>query len=118
MVVPSNEIERMRSDLEQLLPDTCSILGVTRLADGQGGFTESWGTVASNIACRLDNINSREQLVADAIQPFSRWWLTLPYGTNISTANRIVIGSEQYSIIGMDDAKSWALNIRLLVERI
>jgi head-tail adaptor len=126
MSLPSaDEIARWQTDLEAAtLPDTCSILSVTRVSDGQGGWTETWGTVASGIACREDAYSSQglssfqgsEMLGGGAVQAFSRRMMTLAYGSTVTSANRIVNGSNTYNVVAVDNGKSWAAEVRVIVE--
>jgi head-tail adaptor len=113
----SDEITAMRATLEDTaLPDTCNILSVTQTSDGQGGFTEAWGTATAGIACRLDNTSSRELLSGDAVQHFTGWMLTLPHNTSIAAGNRVEIDNTSYNVVGFDDGKSWQLDLRVLLE--
>ena len=118
-LLSSNEITLMRSTLEnEALPDTCNILSVTQTADGQGGFTDAWGTATAGVACRLDNTSSRELLSGDAVKHFTGWMLTLPQSTSIAAGNRVEVDSDTYNVVGFDDGKSWALSLRVLVEKV
>lgn len=114
----TSEIAAMRTTLETALPDTCNILSVTQTSDGQGGFTEAWGTATAGIACRLDNTSSRELLSGDAVQHFTGWMLTLPHNTSIAAGNRVEIGGISYNVVGFDDGKSWQLDLRVLLEMV
>ena len=115
----NSEISAMRSTIEtEALPDTCNILSVTQTSDGQGGFTESWGTATTGVACRLDNTSSRELLSGEQIEHFTGWMLTLPHDTSIAAGNRVEIGSDQYNVVGFDDGKSWPLDLRVLLEQV
>ena len=115
----TDEIALMRSELEgHALPDTCNILTVTQTQDGQGGYTEAWGTATAGIACRLDNTSSRELLSGDGVQHFTGWMLTLPNDTSIAAGNRVEIGSDQYNVVGFDDGKSWQISLRAKLEKV
>ena len=118
-LLSSSEVTAMRSTLEgHALPDTCNILSVTQTADGQGGFTDAWGTATAGVACRLDNTSSRELLSGDGIQHFTGWMLTLPQSTSIAAGNRVEIGSDTYNVVGFDDGKSWKISLRAKLERV
>jgi head-tail adaptor len=114
------ELAELRAAVAELLPDTCNLLAVTRASDGQGGFTEAWGTVTGGTAipCRLDYVRGVNVVIGGAMQPFSGWMLTLPYDATITTAYRVQHNSHTYAVIGVDAGKSWAASVRLLVERI
>jgi len=113
------EIAQMRADVEDVvLPDKGVILSVTQVSDGQGGFTDTWGTAYRNVKCRLDYVSGMETVYGGAVRPFSGWALTLPYDTTITTNNRFLLNGDTYSIIELDTDKSWNLFIRARVEKL
>lgn len=114
----TDEIAAMRATIETVLPDTCNILSVTQTSDGQGGFTDVWGTATAGVACRLDNTSSRELISGEQMKHFTGWMLTLPHSTSIAAGNRVEINSENYEVVGFDDGKSWQLDLRVLVEKV
>src|SRR5512139_1289604 len=101
------EITAMRDEVNGVaLPGTCAILSLTLTSDGQGGYTETWGTATTSVACRIDPVQSREILSGDAVQPFSRFVVTLPYDATVTQENRIQIDTTQYNILGIDAVRS------------
>ncbi len=120
MTMPSSqEIERWRADIESAaLPDTCVVLSATRVPDGQGGFTQTWGTVLAGLACRLDEKTGMESVAGGALRPYTYWSLTLPYGTTLTASNRVQIGTVVYSVTEVDTGKSWSACVRAKVARI
>lgn len=114
----NNELIAMRRAINDLLPGTCNILSLTRTSDGQGGWTEAWGTATTGVSCRLDNVTKREQLSGAAVQHFTGWVLTVPYDTTITQSQRVEIGSTQYNVRGIDSGKSWTASLRLDVEAV
>ncbi len=118
MMLTDNDLEYMRGIIAELLPDTCNILSLTRTADGMGGFTETWGTVTANIACRLDPVRAREEVAGMGLQPFRTYQLTLSHDQTISEAQRIEHGGYTYAVMPADSGKSWQASNRTLVERI
>lgn len=116
------ELTAIRADINDLLPGTCNILTITVTSDGEAGFSESWGTASSNVACRLDPIKMREwgieRVTAGAMQAFHQYMLTLPYTATIDTANRVEVGTVTYNVISVDTNKSWNASVRAVVERL
>lgn len=98
----------MRDEVEKTLPDTCNILSVTRASNGQGGFTESWGTAVANVSCRVDHIkqNDAVTVVGEAGRVYNRFVVTIPHDTAITTANRIEANGYTLAIETVDPAKS------------
>jgi hypothetical protein len=97
-MLPADELAQLRTDLETTLPDTCAILSLTRTSDGQGGWSEAWGTATASVACRLDFIGGGEAVMSGALLPFTRAIVTLPQATVITAQNRIVHGGNTYTV--------------------
>lgn len=119
-----SDLQYMRDTVEQLFPDTCNILSVTRTSDGQGGFVETWGTAGTAIACRIDSATSKsgfiglsDVLSGGAIQESTKWMLSLPYDTTVNINNRIEVSGYTYNISALDLGKSWNSEVRLVLER-
>lgn len=111
------ELAGLRADLETLLPDTCVIQSLTQIADGQGGFTDSWAA-AGTVLCRLDNVSGRKSDFARSMQSFSQWVLTVPQDTTITTANRVVHNEQTYSVAAVSDTGSLLACKRAALERV
>ena len=115
------ELASIRTDIADLLPDTCIIITVTNTPDNMGGFTQ--GTAAAGtVNCRLDakiinTLRASEALGGGGIQPFHKFILTVPYDTTISTENQVQKGTEVYNVISVDTDKSWRGAIRVMLER-
>ncbi len=118
-MIGDKELQRIRADAEKLLPDTCHILSATRTPDGQGGYTETWGTAVASVKCRVDANQSggREQIGDDALRSYKQFVITLPYNTNISADNVIRVGGQDYAVIAVDRGTSWAAVIHAIAER-
>lgn len=110
----------MRAAIAELLPDTCSIISITRTPDGYGGQVETRGTVSS-VAFRLDLINNRmrgEKVSAGAIQAFMTYKGSLPYDTTITEANQILHNGIYYAVTAVNNNQSWNAVKRVDLERI
>lgn len=114
----NSDLESMREELEAILPDTCHVLSVTRVSDGQGGFTETWGTATANIACRIDPYRGSGQVTGEQIAEYHTFVATLPYGTTVTTAHRLEVDSVTYSITSVASGRSWPLDVRAWLEKI
>lgn len=117
------ELSAMRSIItNNSLPDVCDILSLTRVSDGQGGYTETWGTATASVACRLDPERGQyigtETTVASRLEPYSTWMLSVPHDTTLTVANRVQVGSATYNVIGVDGGRSWALVKRATLEKV
>lgn len=117
------ELASIRSDIADLLPDTCYIIDVTNTVDNMGGYTVGTAmATGGTISCRLDakiinTLRASEKVVGGAIQPFHQFILTVPYDTTISTENQVQKDEEVYNVISVDTDKSWKGAIRVMLER-
>lgn len=118
-IVSAAELALMRDAIEsEVLPDECTLLSPTYTPDGQGGFNPAFGTVSSNVPCRLDVMAPREQQAAGAVYPFTKYVMTLPYSTTINAGYRVQFGSFTYNVVGIAPDKSWAICKRAYLEQI
>lgn len=116
-MLTSAELAQMRADIAQLLPDTCYIVTLTNVSDGQGGVTSSRGT-AGPYACRLDVIQGREQVTGGAIQPYTSYMLSLPYDTAIVSTNLVNHNGVDYAVKPPNTNQSWIAVKRVELEKI
>jgi head-tail adaptor len=100
------DLAYMRSSINELFPDTCNILNLSWSSDNEGGQNESWGTLSSS-ACRVDYGQGREVMTGGALMPYQKATISLPYNATISTANRIQIDTDVFSIQAVNKAQSW-----------
>ena len=116
----AEELRQMRDDIEDLMPDTCSILSVAYTSDGQGGLAETWGTATGGtaVSCRIDFASGKEALASVAIQPFTRAMLSVPYDTNLTTDNRVVWGSYTFNVVSVNLGQSWNVVRRAVLEQV
>lgn len=118
-MLPPADLNSIRNDILTLLPNTGQIMSVTGSSDGQGGYTEAWGTATANVAYRLDPLRGSEQVTGGAVQPYHSFVLTLPYNTTITTNNRFKAEDGQlYAITSVDGGKSWQASVRVYVEKV
>jgi head-tail adaptor len=106
-MLTSGELSFMRDSIEQLLPDTCSILSVTYTSDGAGGLTEAWGATKTLVPCRVDYLSGREAVSGGALIPYQKAIVSMAYDETITPANRILVGSNTFSIQAVNTAQSW-----------
>lgn len=106
----------MREAIEDLLPDTCSILAVTHTPNGQGGQTDTWATASSRIPFRLDVVTGREMVSGGALQPFTKYKGSLPYDAVITAQSRILHNGITYAVTGVNVDASWQAVVRVDLE--
>ena len=108
----------MRTAQESALPGTATITRKTVVADGIGGQTETWQTLASGVACRLAPMSYRERIAAQQFGGEETWHLTLPYGQDVTAADRVTTGGITYEVRAIESGGSWETVKRLLVGRV
>lgn len=119
MGLTAAELAQIRSDIASLLPETCTILGITRTSDNQGGWTETQGTVTANVPCRMDFPNpGKEQMSGGALIPFKQGILSMAYDVTVTTANQILMNSVTYNVTAVNDNQSWIGGKQVIVERV
>ena len=115
-MLDASMLAAMREAIDDLLPDTCNILSVTRTADGKGGWTETWGTASASVACRLDMKSGMEQVQGGGVQPYKSYMLSLPYSTTITTDYRVVHSGITYEVKTVNTSQSWIAVRRVELE--
>ena len=75
----------------------------TRVADGQGGFTETWASLATNptVYAYLAAVNSRERLFSQQMQYQRSHVLVIRYRTDLNTSMRITYEGREFQIKGI-----------------
>ncbi|MBX6770879.1 MAG: head-tail adaptor protein [Chloroflexi bacterium] len=109
------DLASMQATLTASLPDTAQVQRVARTSDGMGGFTESWSTVTT-VACRVSpsGNTTAEQVVAERVQDRVLWTLTLPAQMDVTAADRIVVGSRTFEVVGVLAPRSYELATRVV----
>lgn len=72
------------------LRDRITIRRAADVADGKGGFTRSWSTVAANIAAEVVNQGGREAVIASSLQGVSSYKITIRLRGDVRTDDQIV----------------------------
>lgn len=121
-LLSDTDVAYMRDTISDMFPDVCTILSEALSSDGQGGQTSSWGTVATNVACRFDEASQygANQLVpaGAALREAHRYTLSLPYNTTINAHDRVEIGSDTYNVVNVNVGVSWIAVMRATLELI
>jgi len=116
-MLSASDLSYMRSAINELFPDTCSILNLAWSSDGEGGQVETWGTLSSS-TCRVDYNLGRESMTGGALMPYQKAVISMPYGTVVTPANRIQVDSDVFSVQAVNQAQSWQGVTRATVELI
>lgn len=117
-MLTSAQLDQMRADVAELLPDSCSILSNARTSDGAGGWSDNW-TVSATVACRADPITQRDSSELFAKQDTANEMLqfTVPHDTSVSTQNRVRYDGNDYDIVEATPSKTWSVSVRFKAMR-
>jgi SPP1 family predicted phage head-tail adaptor len=118
MTLSNRELREMRAAVEGLFPDTANLLTVTSTPNGQGGFTEAWGTATRNVSCRIDQMVGRELMTDGALRPFVSLEMALPYDTVVTEAYRVEHGGNTYAVINANLDQSWQIERVVMLEKV
>lgn len=116
-MIAASELDSMRATLNASLPDLATIQRPARTADGHGGHSTTWNTLATNVACRLGprgTARGDESISGSAIGSRAFYTVTFPAGQDVTSKDRIVIGSRTLEVIEvLDRHESWEISRRV-----
>ena len=111
----TGEILQARTELEQTLPGTAILQSRTTVADGQGGYTQTFAA-ASTVVCRLSptEMQGSEGELAGRVAEVSSWMLTLPAETAIDETYRVQYsGGATFEVVEVMTRTPWELSRRV-----
>lgn len=117
LLLSDADIAAMRTTLNRTLPDTATIQRTTRTVDSAGGYTDAWTDFAT-VACRVAPANGREQTIAGRLDAVGTWTITLPANTDVTSKDRIAVGSRTFEVVLPLRPRSWELSRRVVCEEI
>jgi hypothetical protein len=113
------DLTAMQVTLDASLPDTATVYRVARTSDDAGGYTDAWAAAGSAVACRISPVSSgRELAVAAKLTSVSPWVLTLPAGTNVTTADQLRTSTRTFEVLAPLAPRSWEISRRVICEEI
>lgn len=113
------ELAQIRADIATLFPEMCTILSLTKTSDGEGGWTDSWGTATANVPCRIDfGSPSKEQMANNELKPFMQGIVSMAYDVVVTEQNRILLNGTTYNVTGVNAGQSWIGTKQVTVQKI
>jgi len=109
------ELIAMRAVQVQALPSTAVIHRYTLTSDGMGGFDATWaavGTVAARLYPQTTRTMAESAAGGNQVISETRWFVTLPYGTGVTAADRLKIGNRTWEIYQVNNTESWQTAVR------
>ncbi len=99
----AGQLMRARKRFATLLPDRATIQRPVVVANTSGGQTTTYPTLAADVPCRLSPVGGGEDVTVgrrggDRVADESSAILTFAAGTDITEADRIVIGTLTFDV--------------------
>lgn len=114
-------LAEMRTRNEALMPFEAMLLVPTQSKDAYGG-TRLTFTEAGTARCRLNFIGNnpryQDAVKAAGISAGEAYLVALPFGTEIPEEAHLLINGITYAVVTQLDARSYATQVRLLVQRV
>lgn len=121
-MLTAGELTQLRSDVTELLPDTCNIIRNSIASNEYGDSPETGVVVASGAACRVDPFGSssgqRGGIVAEREASINLFQLTIPWSTDVLEGDRVSFSNVTYEIIQLSAAHSNRLVKRAVMAKI
>lgn len=102
------------------LPGSAILQRATMTPDGMGGFTEAWaavGTVAARVYTQASRALAEGEQGAQIVSE-TRWFLTLPVGTQVTAADRITVSGVVFEVTEVNNAQDWRTAVRCSVTKL
>lgn len=109
--LPQSELDAQRTSAELTFPGKCVISRLTGVADGQGGYTESWAAVGT-ADCRIVSNSGNTKIIADKFEKVGGYTLTIPHDTSIEEQDKVTLDAIVYRVIAVDSPREWRTAIR------
>ena len=82
-----------------MLRTPCQFQRKTRVADGKGGWSETWANVAGAATrCHFKALSGGERFQAQRAEATTRNRIVVRYFSGLQEADRVVIGGRRYDI--------------------
>ncbi len=125
LALTAGELADIRSDINELLPDTCTIRQVAYANDTLGQPARTFSDRATSVPCRIDPVKSlsltgeeRVSSMKNYIITEGQFLLTLKNGQAIQETDRVIINSVTYEVVKVDDNQSWKASVRCVLNSV
>lgn len=99
--VSTSEIGKMRTSLQDWMPDRCTIVRGTKSRDGFGGEHEVPTQVAANVPCDLyPQVQALRptEVIGGQLDIRQLWNISLPVGTDVNPGDEITVTTRNPNI--------------------
>lgn len=94
-----SELDAIRADIEQLMPDSVIIKRLVESVDSYGGVTKTYSAVGT-VAGRIDNLSARVTLAGMQEKGVVKMQLTVPWDADLLPDDRIEVSGITYELVG------------------
>jgi head-tail adaptor len=104
----------MRSVQQRAMPGTVVIERCSLTPDAMGGMEETWaavGTVAGRVYPQ-DVRSMAEPIAAAQISEKSRWFASLPVGTDVLASDRLLYAGRTWEVARVNNDEMWQTAVR------
>lgn len=115
------ELTAIRADINQLMPDTCTIQSVSTSQNNIGEAVRSYSNRGTAISCRLDPMTGPKEeygLFGAVLETEGNWILTLPYDQTITVTDRVIKSNTTFEVVYVDPEKSWKASVRAVLKEV
>jgi head-tail adaptor len=114
------ELASMREAVTGTFDQTALILTAAETDDGGGGQVTDWDDAASvSVRCAVLRASSPgDGVEGDRHSSDQRRTIRLPYGTVVTSSNRIRVGSATYEVLGVLDDQSFPVSVDVDAKRL
>jgi head-tail adaptor len=121
MAIATGVFGALRRVVDDTSPDVARIQRATTTADGMGGRSAPvWLTIAS-VACRVAwslGDSPWERVLAEQVTGGVPVTITVPTGTDVTPADRILVGSDTFQVIGVAPPRSYEVRRRVICVKV
>jgi hypothetical protein len=114
-MLSDSDLAAYRSEFSNLLGESCVILRLQTVSDGQGGSDSSW-TAQGTVLCTLSPIKKTGgdgSLSGDQVQESADRVVTLPAGTDVLVTDQLSIGGNTYEVSELREPRTYEMVRRL-----
>lgn len=120
-MLPPGDISMHRAILEDSLPDSCVLSGLSAgTSDSMGGWIGGTATSGGTVACRVSptQLQPDERQFAGQLGEVQVYLITLPAETAVEPTDRIESSGETYEVIAPRGPRTWEISRRVVAVKV
>jgi SPP1 family predicted phage head-tail adaptor len=113
-----DDMTYVRAEAKKSLPDTVHVQRRVLESDKQGGYSESWAIVYSNVPARLSFASGNESFAVGREDVEVQVMLTVAHDQSIESSDRIQFGNDTLEVVSVNEPTSWNTAKRCQLRRV